>query len=917
MGLQRPELLLLLLPTAWLWWWARDRQRGTQALRAAALFLLVLALASPYLSRTSPGRDLVVVIDRSRSMTADSSAAATELLALAEEQRGSGDRVALVTFGARSAIELIPSEAGQFDGFERIVDPDGSNLGAALDAALELIPEGRDGSILLLSDGELRGRDPLPAARRAFGRGIRIDVRPFTRPGRSDLAVERLELPESVSSGDPFQGSAWIRSDSRRSASYRLARDGRVISSGERIFEPGLSRIVFRDVVPTVGLAVYELEVGGAEDRVPENNRALGALNIEGPRVVLLVNHDGQEDSLARALRRSGQSVQVASPEAAPLDRIGLEAFRAVILENVAADRIGRRMEDLASFVRERGGGLLVTGGQASFGIGGYYLSPLDPVLPVSMELRKEQRKQGMALAIAMDRSGSMGMSAGAGTKMDLANLGAVAAIDLLSDLDSVAVLAVDTEAEVVQEMAAVEDPKPLQARVRRISPGGGGIYVFEALQAAVVQLERAPQLSKHITLFSDASDSEQPEGCRELVARITQAGVSLSVIALGSPTDADADFLRDLANIGGGEIYFTTSADELPRLFAQDTLTASRSAFVDQPTGAVPLAELYGLGELVIEDFPTLGGYNLTYLREGAVAGVVTTDEYQAPVLAFGYEGLGRSAAFTGQVGGSYGQELVAWKDFTPFFLTTARWLLGQDPPEDLFPTVFREGREAVIQVELDPNSSTLPDASGLEAHLALEDGTTQRRSFERLSERLFEARFPLENEGIALPAISLDPTRSLRLPPVALPYSPEFEPTVDPEAGERLLRQLARESGGEVAPAANTLFRGERSGRDWRSISTELLIAALLLILLEVLFRRLALWGSLREAVPSRRLSREERAQQAAAAAAHASSGRAEGRGRDQAAADQKSAPGTPQASLADALTSARARARRELDR
>ena len=920
MGLQRPELLLLLLPAAWLLWSTRDRVIGTRVLRAIALGLLVLAMASPYLSRSTPGRDLILVIDRSRSMTKSARASARELLALAEDARKGGDRVGIVTFGARVSIERPPHAEAKFDDYTREVDADGSDVAEALEVALELIPESRAGSILLLSDGEARGRDPLPEARRAFGRGIRIDVRPYPRPGRNDLAIERLELPEVAASGEPFQFSAWIVSDAQVNAQFRLTRDGVTIAEGDRIFDEGLSRLVFRDLVGRVGVATYELEVLDVRDRVVENNSAVAALRIDGPRALLVVNHDGREDTLVRALRRSGLRVDVAAPESAPLDRIGLESYRGVVLENVAANRLGRGMRELARFVRERGGGLLVTGGQASFGIGGYYLSPLDPVLPVSMELRKEQRKQGMALVIAMDRSGSMGMSAGGGTKMDLANLGAAAAIGLLSELDSVAVIAVDTVPDVVQEMTRVDDPEALQDRVSHIAPGGGGIYVLNALEAATLELDQASQLTKHITLFSDAADSEQQEGCAALVSKLADAGVSLSVIALGTPADSDAQFLTEIAGIGGGEIYFTTEAGELPRLFAHDTLTVSRATFVDQPSAVVTLPDLYALGELVTEDFPTIGGYNLTYLRESAVVGAVTTDDHHAPIFAFQYEGLGRSAAFLGQIGGTYGADVVAWDGFAPFFVTAARWLLGQDPPDALYPSVLREGREAIVHVEIDPESPSAPDVSGLEALLGLEDGTTLRRSFERVTDSLFEARFPLEREGIALPTLRIDEQRSVPLPPIALPYSPEFEPTPDPERGERLLRQLAAESGGEIAPAANTLFRGARGGSSWRPITRELLIAALIVFLLEVLFRRLALWTGVDWSAPVRRLRSATGAQgkrEAAAAAAHAAPVRGRRTAERADAEPSKSAPATPQADLADALAKARARARRELDR
>ena len=57
--------------------------------------------------------------------------------------------------------------------------------------------------------------------------------------------------------------------------------------------------------------------------------------------------------------------------------------------------------------------------------VGGYLHTELEAVLPVSLEIREEKKKVGMALGIALDRSGSMSMSVGPNlTKMDLANQG-------------------------------------------------------------------------------------------------------------------------------------------------------------------------------------------------------------------------------------------------------------------------------------------------------------------------------------------------------------------------------------------------------------------------------------------------------------------------------------------------------------
>lgn len=930
MSFVHPELGLLVVPTLWLWWRFRDRQRATQAVRLALVLVCVALLAGPHLVRRAPGRDLVVVVDRSRSMPGGTDAQAVELVRLAEEARGDGDRVGLVTFGARPRIERLPSASARLDGFELDVDADASDLGAALETALNVLGPDRPGRILVVSDGESNGRDPLDVARRAFSRGVAIDTLCRGRDALPDLAIERLDLPDEVAVGEPFQFSVWVRSDARTEAEFTLERGDRTLSRGRRVFEGGgLSRLVFRDVVLTGGVADYRVRLKGPSDRAPENDVGLGAVRVTGPRQVLILNDDGARDTLVDALERAGLAVVVRAPEAAPLDRLGLTAFRAVVLENVAAERIGTPgLRALRDHVVERGAGLLVTGGRASFGVGGYHLSAIDSILPVSMEMRQEARKQGIALAIAMDRSGSMAapVSAGPGgaglTKMDLANDGAAAAIALLSSIDSVGVIAVDSSPHEVQSLTRVDAAgrAALESRVRRIRSAGGGIFTYSALVAAGQMLDAAEQVTRHVILFADAADAEEQERVPELLAAFERVGVTVSVIALGTEADPDAAFLKTVAADGRGEVYFTTDPADLPRLFAQDTLTIARATFVEEPTATAVLPDLFGLGELALDGFPRLAGYNLTYLRPSGVAGVATTDDYRAPVFAFAYQGIGRTAALCAQIGGTYGQALARWDGFGGFAVTVVRWLVGQEPPTDVFPTVRREGQTARIMVEVEPDA--VAAASGMVARLERPGGDVVELPLERSAPGVFEARTDLEKAGIALGTLRLPGGRFVDLPPLALPYSPEFEPLTDPRAGERLLARLSDESGGEPLAVAGSFFGGDVEGEAWRTIARELLVLAIVLLLVEIACRRLSLWelvrvprgiGTWLDRVRSRRASAAPEEAPAAEAAPAATSTR-----RPSDSPTESPPPAdAPAPSMVDAFARARREAGRKLDR
>lgn len=847
--LEEPAFLLALFPLAWALWTWRERGWMTLLLRGAVGLLLTIALCGPVLERGGHGRDLIVVVDRSRSMPPSADASFEELIRLAEDQRETGDRVGVVAFGAEPRIEQLPTEEQRFAGFARQVDLEGSDLAGALGAALESLSPGRDGSILVISDGEATGADPQPVAYRAAARGVPIHVRELSRERTGDLAVESLEVPEQVAIGEPFQFSAWVFSPTRDEREVVLLRGGQVVQRRMHAFQPGRNRLVFRDLPPQPGVADYEVRVGFDGDAVPENNRGLGGVLVQGRPGVLLLNDDGNPSSLSLALRAQGIDVSVRTPEAQRLTPIGLSGYRAVILENVDAGRLGYTgLGHLADFVTERGGGLLLTGGKASFALGGYFDSALDELLPVSLERREETRKMGLAMAIAMDRSGSMGMTVANGrTKMELANAGAAGAIELLSPLDAVSVIAVDTGAHVIVPMSTVSNPLPLANKVRGIQSTGGGIATYTALQAAAEQLNKAAQKNKHIVLFADASDANEQQGCVALLSQLEDFDITCSVIALGTDRDPHARFLKDLADTGRGEAYFTTEAQDLQRLFNQDTLRVSRSLFIEEPTGVQALPGLLGIGELRADQFPDLGGYNLTYLRPEATAGAITTDEYAAPVFATAYRGLGRTAAFTGQIGGTYGSGVVAWDQFGAFFASVSRWLTGLEEPEALFASARREGSQAVLSVELDSGAPVPAELGRLAASFAEPDGNTTRLSLVRVEEDRFEARLPLDQVGVGFGTLELPDGRTLTLPPVALPYSPELERGADPNRGQRVLERLSRATGGESLATLTQLFAGERGGSAWRSIAAELGWIALVLMLLEIAGRRLQLWGNL----------------------------------------------------------------------
>jgi hypothetical protein len=852
MSWNEPLLLLLALPLLWL----ALRSPATALVRALRMLLSIaaaLALAGPRCERGADGAQLFVLVDRSRSMPGAIEREAEEWIARAEAARGERDRLVVIEFGERARIAYEGSGEARFPGFAPFAEREASDLHAALALAVGLAPREGGARIALLGDGRVDGARAREQALAAAARGIPIDVRWIERASGDDASVRELELPLEVERGAQFSFAGWVLCERARELTWVLRRDAEELARETRRFERGWTRLELRDRVERAGIARYELELLGAADSRTENDRSNGAVRVLGARDILLLNESGALGELGTALRAADLTVAAARPTDIDLSPTALRSYRAVLIDDLPATAFGRHLEHLARYVEQDGGGLLLGGGQQSFGLGGYHLSALDPVLPVSMELEKEREGFGLALICLLDCSGSMSSKVESGrTKMSLAAEGAVAALRLLGRLDAGGAMLVDTTADEILPIAPMIAREAELERLAAAQSSGGGIYVRTALEAAARWTTKLAGYRRHIVLFADASDAEEQDGVEALVRDFAAQGITLSVIALGKESDPDAEFLRECAHLGGGGCWFTARAEDLPQLFAREALVASRAAYVSESTAVRARDELLQLGDVPRDAFPAVPGYNRVFLRTGAVLGAsampaagaaearAEAEADVAPILAWAHRGLGRSAAFTAPLSGAAAGALPAWPGYGQLFAQLVSWLASDGEDPRYAARVVRRGAELQIELEQEPGQDP-PALAALRVVLRDERGRALQATFEPASERRWSATLRLPASGLWLGTIELGARRFVTLPPLAHFGSSELEPPLDPDAGRALLTELATLSSGRIDPLPERLFETPRTNTSGLDLRAWFLWTALALFLLEIARRRL----------------------------------------------------------------------------
>ncbi|MCU0492389.1 MAG: FixH family protein, partial [Chloroflexaceae bacterium] len=576
-------------------------------------------------------------------------------------------------------------------------------------------------------------------------------------------------------------------------------------------------------------------------DTQPLNNRAAAFTNVQGPPRVLLVASDPtRAAALENALQASNIRVDVRNPGQIPSDQTQLKEFAAIVLVDVLARDVPQAVEDaLPVYVREQGGSLAMVGGRESFGAGGWRRSPVAEALPVNLDPQDRMQRPNLALALVIDRSGSMAEQAGVGvTKLDLAKQAVFESSTGLEQNDLIGIVAFDSAANWVQEMTKVPSIQELEASLSRIGDGGG-TNIRAGIEPAAQALATADAKVKHVILLTDGlADSNYSD----LIQQMRQDQVTITVVSIGQ--DANPA-LEQIAQLGGGRYYRVNNLGDVPRIFLAETVIVAGRDIVEEPvlpTVVLNAPVVRGLGGM-----QPLYGYNATEPRPAARTILATPDG--KPLLAQWQYGLGRSIAWTSDFNGGgngWARDWVAWGQFPRFASGLIDALLPPQQTEGLALQARTEGSNAILELTAENASGQPLDGATIQARLA--DPTDQNLpvTFTQVGPGRYRAVVPTTASGVYLAQAAVLDEQGQPLGSVSgglvVAYSPEYAGSllgVPP-----LLPDLARATGGREAPATESIFTPtEQPVGRVQEIALPLLWLALLLWPLDIALRRLML--------------------------------------------------------------------------
>jgi uncharacterized membrane protein len=832
----------------------RLRFWGGLGLRAGLLAMIVLALAGVQLRLSSNLLTVVFVLDASDSLPAEQQAFGEAFVAEAIQEMPGGNQAAVVLFGKDALVERLASDENRLAPFSSVPVTVGTDIESALQLGLALFPDEGARRLVLLSDGRENLGEALDQAEFAAAHQVELTYVPLGgAQGEAEVLVESLEAPAAVRLGQEYELKITITSTAPTTATLRIFADGSLIQTRDVNLQSGQNRFQVPVQAGETGFNRFRVQIVPDVDTRLQNNEAGAFTVVYGPPAVLVVEgQSGEAENLERALQASEMTVQRIAPQELPASLPELAVYDAVVLANVPAETLPAGTQELLQvYVRDLGRGLLMVGGEESFGAGGYLRSPLEEALPVDMDVRSTEQTPNTAVVLAVDKSGSMGrchcddpdlnqtydrVEAGQ-PKVDIAKAAILSAASALGNEDYLGVIAFDSQPKWAVDVQKLVDAVSLEGSIGAIQ-AEGQTNLEAGVREAYSSLEGADARVKHVILLTDGW--VRGGDLIALSREMREKGITLSVVAAG---EGSAEFLEQLASSGGGRYYPAEDIFKVPDFFLKETVRTVGRYINETPFYPLPTESGHPiLRGLDAAQLPALYGYNGATPK--GTASISLSTPAGDPLLATWQYGLGKAAVWTSDLKGQWATDWVQWDEFARFASQLVGWTLPTPQVEGINARAQYLAGEARVSLEALDDANLPRNFLEVDASLIAPDLSTTPFSLEQVGPGRYEALVPVDQTGAYLVQTNVREDGELlgqQVIGMVVPYSAEYR-----ESGTdlALLNALAEITGGgllnePLAAFAHNLPSAARAREIW----APLLLLVALLFPLDIAIRRVML--------------------------------------------------------------------------
>jgi Ca-activated chloride channel homolog len=831
--IDQPLFLLLVIPVffgLFLYWKTIKHsslleKRTIITLRSLIVSCIILALCMPNITFPVKGVTTVFVVDHSdsvRNQEDDMYGAIEEAI----EKMREDDRYAIVSVAEEGQImQTISSRNKGIIQTKAMEKTAFTNLEEGLQLAASLLSSNSSGRIVLLTDGNENMGDVKRQVNLLSAQDIEIDVIPFSTAVKQDVLLENFQIPNNLFLGEETTISLTVNSTLDTTSRIRIRKNNEVIIDEQVSVKQGKNAFSFDYVIESTGTHSFQAEIITEDDSILQNNVGYAIANVKGTPMVLLVEGvQGEGRNVEKVFQSSDLYVETIQPLLLPTSLTGLLDYQTIIFNNVSAtDVTQEQMEIIESAVKDFGVGFMMTGGNQSFGLGGYFKTPIEKLLPVEMDLKGKKELPSLGMVIVLDRSGSM-----AGYKLDLAKEAAARSVELLREKDTLGFIAFDDRPWQIIDTEVIGDKEEAAEKIRSVTEGGG-TDIFPALELAFEQLEPLELKRKHIILLTDGQSATNNDYF-ELIDEGLKNNVTLSTVAIGS--DADRVLLEQLAEEGTGRFYDVQDASTIPSILSRETILTTRTYIEDNPF--YPNFYSGTNWDFIFQDgVPEMNAYVATDPKPRAEK--ILESEKGDPILIRWQYGLGNTIAWTTDVRGEWAGGWPLWERWPVLWNEMLSWSLPsyQQQLYDIEQTI--NGREVTLNV-----TSDHPDLLPVEVKVVDEKGNEQASEIRPTAPGEHEVTFNADTGIYFVNLSKIDNTlvTSTYQTSVVVPYSKEFELTRE---NNQLLQEIVDMSDGKILENPGDAFRDlDRKTREKQPVYMQLLLVAFLLFFLEIAIRR-----------------------------------------------------------------------------